>query len=385
MQGHASGLLSALICRVRRASPPSRQGGVPVVVTDADGPVAGVVGAWSVAFIAHWRPIGMGAPMVVDRPMTDAALAAAASGGEPEATGASAAAEALGTGWLYPFLPPSRPRPHREPAGQAGGLIAPDIGRQRPGRADGRRASAAPSWNALPSRAASARPDRTIDCGGSRSSHDIQGCERLAGPDADRLDDARRRAEGSARRGRCRGPGSRVMSEVTKRVRVHAMTEEQGKAGKLDSKARLTADPDVVRRIVRTTLQGVLQAETTAKGDRPPGRQGLRGRLLRPGAAGQAGALRAAGSRGAALDRAVRALLASGVGFGGRPGGDVEARGVDPKARADRRTAPPWRLLGLDAELDRQAAGRGAGAACPPVPRPGVWLSHARCRLPAHP
>jgi putative transposase len=54
------------------------------------------------------------------------------------------------------------------------------------------------------------------------------------------------------------------------------MTKEQGKAGKLDVKALLTADPNFVREIVRAALQEVLEAEMTetvgaAKGERSPG------------------------------------------------------------------------------------------------------------------
>lgn len=59
------------------------------------------------------------------------------------------------------------------------------------------------------------------------------------------------------------------------------MTKEQGKSGKLDVKALLTADSDFVREIVRATLQEVLEAEMTetvgaAKGERSPGRLGYR-------------------------------------------------------------------------------------------------------------
>jgi putative transposase len=67
------------------------------------------------------------------------------------------------------------------------------------------------------------------------------------------------------------------------------MTKGQGKSGKLDVKALLTADPDFVREIVRATLQEVLEAEMTetvgaAKGERTSGRLGYRagyyGRML---------------------------------------------------------------------------------------------------------
>ena len=71
------------------------------------------------------------------------------------------------------------------------------------------------------------------------------------------------------------------MSEVAKPVRAHTMTKQQGKTGKLDVKALSTADPDLVREIVRATLQEVLEAETTetigaAKGERSPRRLGYR-------------------------------------------------------------------------------------------------------------
>ena len=73
----------------------------------------------------------------------------------------------------------------------------------------------------------------------------------------------------------------RVMSDVTEPVRVHTMTKEQGKSGKLDVKGLLAADPDFVREIVRATLQEVLEAEMTetvgaAKGERTSSRLGYR-------------------------------------------------------------------------------------------------------------
>src|SRR6201987_747527 len=64
-------------------------------------------------------------------------------------------------------------------------------------------------------------------------------------------------------------------------ARMHTMTKRQGKSGTIDVKALLAEDEEVLRALVRTALQEVLEAEMTEalgadKGERAAGRQGYR-------------------------------------------------------------------------------------------------------------
>jgi putative transposase len=100
---------------------------------------------------------------------------------------------------------------------------------------------------------------------------------------------------------------------------MQTMTKRQGKSETIDVKALLAEDEGFLRALVRAALQEVLEAEMTEalgaeEGERSPGRLGYRSvGLLRPNAdhAGrQARTARSAGSCGAVLERAVRALSA---------------------------------------------------------------------------
>src|SRR5438309_3217758 len=64
-------------------------------------------------------------------------------------------------------------------------------------------------------------------------------------------------------------------------ARMHTMTKRQGKSGTIDVKALLREDEEILRALVRTALQEVLEAEMTEalgaeKGERAEGRQGYR-------------------------------------------------------------------------------------------------------------
>ena len=62
---------------------------------------------------------------------------------------------------------------------------------------------------------------------------------------------------------------------------MHTMTEKKGKSGKIDVKALLAGDEELLRALVRTALEELLEAEMTEalgaeKGERTAGRQGYR-------------------------------------------------------------------------------------------------------------
>ena len=129
-------------------------------------------------------------------------------------------------------------------------------------------------------------------------------------------------------------------------------------------------------RLIRTTLQEVLEAEMTealgaAKSERTAGRNGYRsgyyGRTL-DHAGGQAGAAGAAGSHGAVFDRAVRALSALGAGVGGGAGGDVRARCLDAQGQGDHRRVMRAQLFGVVHQHDQQTTGRRAWPNSPARP-----------------
>ena len=74
----------------------------------------------------------------------------------------------------------------------------------------------------------------------------------------------------------------RVMLEVTDPLEeMHTMTKVESKGSRIDLKGLLAEDADVLRTLMRTALQEVLEAEMAdtvgaAKGERTPARLGYR-------------------------------------------------------------------------------------------------------------
>src|ERR1700720_1091404 len=89
-------------------------------------------------------------------------------------------------------------------------------------------------------------------------------------------------SESSAKAAAAVGHGMRVMSQSPDPLaRMHTMTKRHGKSGTIDVKALLREDEGVLRALVRTALQEVLEPGMTEawgaeKGERAGGRQGYR-------------------------------------------------------------------------------------------------------------
>jgi hypothetical protein len=117
---------------------------------------------------------------------------------------------------------------------------------------------------------------------------------------------------------------------------MQTMSESKHKAGRIDLKALVGGDRDVLWELMRAVLQEILEAEMSealgaAKSERTMGQRLSLGllwaELNQPG--GQTGVAGSTGSDWTVFDRAVRALAALGTRIGGGAGGDVGAGSFD--------------------------------------------------------